>query len=144
MAIFLCYVGKELAGNFEIGVRAKTWGVKEEYYKRIKKAEVGDTLVLAADGYFRSVHKIESPVFSDEALLWPTNNGSHYLRGYSRTRWHCKAHLVSADLDGRSTPCFHCKRCGTKAHKKGSLRWGRDLCAASHGRPRPFGAHPTA
>lgn len=62
--------------NYEIGLRAGVWGVEEKYEGKILRTSVGDHLVFGMEGEFRSIHRITSPVYRDDQLLWPTKDGS--------------------------------------------------------------------
>lgn len=73
MTYYLCSVSNQSPENYVIGVRAKCWGVQEKYAYKLNGVDEGDTLVFVVGGFFRSIHKIESAPFVDDAPLWPPN-----------------------------------------------------------------------
>jgi hypothetical protein len=75
MNAFLCAVSPRYPENYQIGLVAKTWGVKREYENRIRQTTVGDELIFMTTQEIRSIHRIESPVFEKSSLLWPAMDG---------------------------------------------------------------------
>src|SRR5881275_625261 len=71
MKTFLCVVSPRFPENYHIGVQARRWGVEARYKHRIEMTSPGDEIIFLASQQIRSVHRIESPVYKDEAPLWP-------------------------------------------------------------------------
>ncbi len=78
MANYLCAVSGRFPENYEIGLRASTWGVEEKYESKIRQAHPGDRLVFVVGGLVRSIHLIESEPYFDKAPLWPSKDGSWF------------------------------------------------------------------
>lgn len=75
MNTYLCVVSPRFPENYHLGVTSKTWGVEERYRRRIAHVEPGDILVFIAANAIRSIHRIESAPYVDEAPLWPAKDG---------------------------------------------------------------------
>jgi hypothetical protein len=75
---FLCAVSGRFPENYEIGLRARCWGVEEQYEQKIRRTSKGDLLVFSVGGEFRSIHRIESGVYHDDSRLWPEKDGSRF------------------------------------------------------------------
>ena len=76
MTTFLCSVGAQLEDNYRIGLAHNLWGVKDTYEHRIRKTNPGDQIAFIVGGVFRSLHRIESPVFEEYSHVWPRDDGS--------------------------------------------------------------------
>lgn len=76
MVNYLCAVSGRFLENYEIGVRASTWGVEEKYESRIRQAHPGDRLVFVVAGVVKSIHSIESEPYFDDTPLWSPKDGS--------------------------------------------------------------------
>lgn len=78
MRTFLCVVSPNFPENYEIGVQACTWGVKENYKDKIERTSAGDEIVFISRRHIRSIHTIESKVYRDDKPLWPPDNDDFF------------------------------------------------------------------
>ncbi len=72
---YICTVSYKFPENYQIGVRARKWGVEDKYRNIITKVRRGDLLLFVLGGAFVSVHTIESSPYKDESILWPPKKG---------------------------------------------------------------------
>ena len=85
MGIYLCSVSPKAPENYQIGLTARTWGVKESYERHIRQTRPGDTLVFIADREFRSIHRIENPALSGDFRGSRLDHRPGARRGVERT-----------------------------------------------------------
>jgi hypothetical protein len=76
--IYVCAVSPKAQDNYAFGLLANTWGVEEKYHKRIAPVKPGDLLVFISAAHFRSIHRVESAPYLDEARIWPDKDGSRF------------------------------------------------------------------
>jgi Endonuclease NucS C-terminal domain len=76
VATYICSLAAGLPENYEIGLRAHTWGVVDAYADKARQVQPGDLLFLYVAGSFRSLHEVTGGYFFDETPLWPEHNGS--------------------------------------------------------------------
>lgn len=75
---YLCAVSSRFPENYDIGVLNRVWGVEEKYARRLAAVTEGDQILFVVGGAFRSLHRVESVPFFDQAVLWPEKNGSFF------------------------------------------------------------------
>jgi hypothetical protein len=73
---YICSLAAGLPENYEIGLRAHTWGVVDTYADRARQVKPGDLRFLYVAGSFRSLHEVTGGYLYDETPLWPEHNGS--------------------------------------------------------------------
>lgn len=69
---YLCSVASSAMANYDIAMRERVWGVREDQESRIAPVHEGDLLVFSVNRSFRSIHRIESAPFTDYTPVWPT------------------------------------------------------------------------